>query len=288
VDGGLVAATRRGQIGSTWWSRRFLDALESVLVGGHLSRGRAYARRGQVITLLLRAGVVEAPVQGSSEEPYEVRLVMPVVPEESWERIIDRLASQAGYAARMLVGDLPHEIDEVFEAEGESLLPAPQSRLTTSCSCPDFENPCKHIAAACYLLAEAFDRDPFELLAWRGRGREEILDALRARRSAAAGAGTPDAGLLGEGEMTGDRAVRVAPSSRSGSSSERVDAATFYGAGLELSEVRVVPAAPAIPSAIVRQLSNGILTVDGEELCTVLASAYEAFSADAVRRATCR
>ena len=40
------------------------------------------------------------------------------------------------------------------------------------CSCPDSEVPCKHLAATFYLLAEAFDEDPFLILRWRGRDRE--------------------------------------------------------------------------------------------------------------------
>jgi len=288
VEGGLTAATRRGQIGGTWWSRRFLDALEPVLVGGRMASGRAYARKGQVVALNLRAGVVEAPVQGSREDPYEVRLTIPVVPDESWERIIERLASQAGYAARMLAGDLPHEIDEVFEAEGESLLPAPHSRLTTSCTCPDFENPCKHVAAACYLLAEAFDRDPFELLAWRGRAREDILAALRVRRRA--GAETDAPATAASPRRTTELAAP--PAAHDGTSLGHLDAgfydAGFYDAGPELDDVRVAPVVAAIPDAVVRQLPRGVLEVDGVDVRTLLAPAYEVFSADAARRGTCR
>lgn len=290
VDGGLVATTRRGRIGSTWWSRRFLDALESVMVGGRMASGRAYARKGQVVALAVGPGVVEAPVQGSREDPYEVRLVMPVVPGESWDRIVERLASQAGYAARMLAGDLPHEIAEVFDAEGESLLPAPHSRLTTSCTCPDFENPCKHVAAVCYILAEALDRDPFELLAWRGRGREELLSELRARRGAAVAAA--DGSAAGTASATkasdpGPGPIRPRGWSRRQGASRggAADAATFYGAGPGLSEVRIAPAASAAPDAVLRQLPSGVLEMDGEDLAALLSPFYRAMSADAARRA---
>src|SRR5262249_48344935 len=57
--------------------------------------------------------------------------------------------------------------------------------LAMSCSCPDYAVPCKHIAATFYLLAEAFDEDPFQILRWRGRAREALLSRLRELRSAA-------------------------------------------------------------------------------------------------------
>ena len=53
VDGGLAVRAKRGKIGERWWSRRFVDVLESVCDGGRLARGRAYARKGQVMDLSL-------------------------------------------------------------------------------------------------------------------------------------------------------------------------------------------------------------------------------------------
>ncbi|MGH8979956.1 MAG: SWIM zinc finger family protein, partial [Acidimicrobiales bacterium] len=278
VEGGIVATTRRGQIGSTWWSRRFLESLETVLVGGRMASGRAYARKGQVIALAVAAGTVAARVQGSREEPYEVRLVMPPVPDDGWARVVARLAAEAGHAARMLAGDLPHEVEEVFAAEGESLLAAPHARLVTSCTCPDFENPCKHIAAVCYLLAEAFDRDPFELLAWRGRSRAAILGELRARRAELAAAsqesGTTSRGARARRGATGAGAT-------AGDAAER----SFFDAGPELADVRVAPTCVPVPDAVLRQLPRGVLVIGGEDLVELLAPVYAQFSAEAVRRA---
>ncbi len=79
----------------------------------------------------------------------------------------------------------------MFESCGTPLFPASSRDLTMSCNCPDWGMPCKHLAAACYVLAEAFDADPFAMLAWRGKGRDELLDALRGAR-----AGEPPPPLL--------------------------------------------------------------------------------------------
>ncbi|MET8280779.1 SWIM zinc finger family protein [Micromonospora sp. NPDC005174] len=190
VDGGLKARSTRGAIGRSWWSRRFLEVLESFALGTRLTRGRSYARAGQVLRLDVAPGRVTAQVQGSRPRPYEVSIALEVFPEALWSRIEDELAGQAFFSARLLAGDLPDELEELFAAAGAPLFPAGVDELTQRCNCPDFAVPCKHLAATFYLLAEAFDADPFELLHWRGRSRADLLGRLRARRAEAAGTPT--------------------------------------------------------------------------------------------------
>ncbi|WP_430496860.1 SWIM zinc finger family protein [Micromonospora trifolii] len=191
VDGGLRARSARGAIGRSWWSRRFLEVLESFALGTRLTRGRSYARAGQVLTLDITPGRVDAVVQGSRPQPYQVSIALKPFPAALWSRIEDELAGQAFFSARLLAGDLPDELEELFAAAGAPLFPAAVDELTQRCNCPDFAVPCKHLAATFYLLAEAFDADPFELLHWRGRSRAELLDELRARRAATTGATPP-------------------------------------------------------------------------------------------------
>ena len=76
-----------------------------------------------------------------------------------------------------------HDIEDVFEGIGLSLFPGSADELSLDCSCPDWEVPCKHLAATFYLLAESFDDDPFRIPAWRGRQRDDLLDNLHAARS---------------------------------------------------------------------------------------------------------
>jgi uncharacterized Zn finger protein len=187
VEGGLKARSRRGAIGETWWSRRFIDLLESFRLGGRLDRGRRYARAGQVLDLQVAAGLVSARVQGSRVRPYRVRLETPVLAPSDWERVEQAMAGRAAFAARLLAGEMPHDIEETFAAAGVSLFPASPRNLASSCSCPDWSNPCKHVAAVYYLLAEAFDDDPFLIFAWRGRTRSELLGRLRRARATPAG-----------------------------------------------------------------------------------------------------
>ncbi|WP_330270558.1 SWIM zinc finger family protein [Lentzea sp. NBC_00516] len=182
VDNGIKATSKRGDIGATWWSRRFIEVLESFGMGGRLTRGRNYARQGQVLSLSLSTSMVVALVQGSRPTPYKTRIAIKSFTGQEWQRIEHALAGKALYAAKLLAGEMPSDIETLFASLGLRLFPATQRELTMDCSCPDWEVPCKHLAATCYLLAESFDKDPFEILAWRGRGREELLDRLRALR----------------------------------------------------------------------------------------------------------
>ena len=162
---GLQAKSKRGAIGETWWSQRFIEVLEDFHEGPRLARGRAYARRGQVIDLDVEAGEVGARVQGSRARPYSVSIGVTVLDDTDWARVEEAMASQALFLARLLAGEMPREIEDAFAATGLSLFPATADDLATDCSCPDWENPCKHVAAVYYLLAEAFDRDPFLIFA---------------------------------------------------------------------------------------------------------------------------
>jgi len=186
VEGGIKARSARGAIGESWWSKRFLAVLESFALGTRLTRGRAYARKGQVLSVDVTPGKVTASVQGSRPSPYEVAIGLKPFPTRVWTRVEDTLAAQALFSAQLLAGEMPHEIEDVFASAGTPLFPETVADLKMSCSCPDWSVPCKHLAATFYLLAEAFDADPFQILYWRGRDRESLLDRLRVLRGGAA------------------------------------------------------------------------------------------------------
>ena len=189
VEGGIKAKSKRGAIGEQWWSRRFIAVLESFGMTGRLQRGRSYARRGQVIEFALESGVVVAYVQGSRPEPYLVTIKVAPLTAAQWQTVESRLAAQALFRARLLAGEMPAEIEQVFADAGTPLFPESSRDLAMDCNCPDWGFPCKHVAAVCYVLAEAFDDDPFAMRAWRGKSRDDLLAALRATGARAAGGG---------------------------------------------------------------------------------------------------
>ncbi len=191
VKDGLKARSVRGAIGTSWWSQRFLQVLERIGMGNRLQRGRTYARKGQVISLAVEPGAVTAQVQGSRKKPYRVRIGLQTYGKSQWAELERDLAANAWYLAKLLAGEMPEDVEEIFTAAGLSLFPADAQDLSLDCTCPDWEVPCKHLAAVFYLLAESFDEDPFAILAWRGREREDLLINLQAARDS----GTPAADI---------------------------------------------------------------------------------------------
>ena len=265
VEGGLVARSARGAIGEHWWSRRFLEVLESFALGSRLTRGKNYARRGQVLSLTVTPGIASASVQGSRAKPYKVSIALPAFSELVWAKVEVSLAEQAIHSARLLAGEMPHDLEEVFLAAGAPLFPSKVQDLSMSCSCPDWEVPCKHLAAAFYLLAESFDDDPFAILLWRGRGREALLGRLRELRG-------------GEPVTPPETDVQIVDTPRVGAAMALADlvlAATDFWSG---------PPAPALPlhpelptDLLLRQLPEPGTALGGADLVTYLAPLYARF-----------
>jgi len=178
------------QFGATWWGQRWIEALERLgyEYAARLRRGRSYARQGRVHDLEVEGGEITARVTGSRPRPYQVTIRVAALPDRVWERAIETMAQRAAFAARLLAGEMPPEIDEAFRSARGSLFPERARDLSTRCTCPDWANPCKHVAAVHYVLGEAFDRDPFLLFELRGRSREQVLEALRRHRAPEAAA----------------------------------------------------------------------------------------------------
>lgn len=175
VKGGIKAQSKRGRFGTTWWGRQWIDTLESFDIGARLGRGRSYARSGQVLSIDVGKGRVTSSVQGSRATPYRVVIRMHEHSAADWKKVARALREQPFFAAKLLAGEMPPGFESLFTSAGLSLFPRRGADLETNCSCPDWSNPCKHIAAVYYLLAEEFDRDPFLLFRLRGMTREELL-----------------------------------------------------------------------------------------------------------------
>jgi uncharacterized Zn finger protein len=184
VEDGIRARSQRGAFVKNWWADRWIKALTPLMDSARLTRGRSYARRGQVIDIDVAPGRVRSRVQGSRPKPYKVDIRLEPLSDHQWDTVLDALAEQAIFAAQLLNGEMPPDIEEVFDATDVPLFPKSRGDLQTNCSCPDWANPCKHIAAVYYLLGERFDEDPFLLFQLRGRSKQEIAAALRERRAA--------------------------------------------------------------------------------------------------------
>jgi uncharacterized Zn finger protein len=249
---GIRAHTRRGAFGKSWWAGRWIAALERLVNPARLARGRTYARVGQVVSLDVSADSVQAKVQGSRREPYAVSIHFRKLSDQEWDRVVDVMASEALYAARLLSGEMPEQIEEVFQQAGTSLFPAEEGDMQTRCSCPDWANPCKHIAAVHYLLGERFDEDPFLMFLLRGRSREEIVAALRARRA------------ISEPEVDGAEPEQP----------PALDLTTFWSAPADAPEIALQFALPESDALAVRRLGPPAFVRDQKRFAEAMEAMY--------------
>ena len=273
--GGIKARSKRGSIGEQWWSRRFIDVLESFGMQSRLTRGRNYARSGQVLSLNIGTGHVSAQVQGSRVKPYKVVLTVVPLTKPQWRKVEKALAERAVFRARLLAGEMPAEIEDIFADCGTPLFPRSSRDLMMSCSCPDWQVPCKHLAAVCYVLAEAFDDDPFGILAWRGKGREDLLAALRGLSgSARPGGGGQSVRRIGP--PAGPRTAGRLPEAGEAADPPLAESlAGFWSSGLSPARLRALPPAAAAPADLVlRGFEPPAIEVQGQDLAALLTPAY--------------
>jgi uncharacterized Zn finger protein len=171
------------QASREWWSQRWLDLLDSYRFKKRLERARNYSRQGNVLSIKFKAAKVLARVQGSEVEPYKVSLSLDAFSDEEWGYVVETMSQKAIFAAKLLAGEMPQNIEEVFISNGLSLFPFTLTDIHSKCSCPDQVVPCKHIGAVYYQLGDHFSEDPFVLFQLRGRTKEQIISDLRQLRS---------------------------------------------------------------------------------------------------------
>lgn len=260
VEDGIKAKSRRGAIGEKWWSKRWVALLESFNMGARLGRGRSYARKGQVISIEVQKGLVRSKVQGVRSKPYEIEIRFALIADDDWEKAIEAMGSKAIFAAKLLSGEMPKDIEDAFSDAGCSLFPGKKD-IKTDCSCPDWSNPCKHIAAIYYIMAEKFDDDPFLIFKLLGRTKEEIIEALRERRASTLPAEEVEA------------ADDIPPDLDECPLEERLD--HFWEFGDELQLVAPRPRPPEVSCAVLKRLGDAPFSIDGSNLASNLPRAYE-------------
>jgi hypothetical protein len=245
VEGGLATSRQRGAMAGTWWSQRFVDVLDAYGLGTRLRRGRRYARAGQVLSFEVTSGLLVAQVQGSRRTPYLVSVRAAPPTEDSWTLVEQALRDRVGFVARLLDGEVPPELEDVCGDAGIELLPTRWASLTAECNCPDWENPCKHLAAVLYVFADRLDADPWLLFQWRGRTREQLLAHLEALSGGGRLDGLPSWWPLVPGRTDARRAWRAPEAS-----------------------------VPDPPHAVLARLAQLDVDIDGTPVTELLTAAY--------------
>ena len=174
------------QFSRTWWGKRFIEALEDFTDSARLGRGRSYARNGKIKEYQINGGKITAKVRGSvnpyfgvyKEPLYKTTIEIAAIAPGDWSKVIAHLGSKASLISKLLMNEVPDNIEETFAELKLHLLPNSRKDFKTDCSCPDWENPCKHIAGVYYLVASELDQDPFLLFELRGISRTKLQEEL--------------------------------------------------------------------------------------------------------------
>ncbi|MBD2003016.1 MULTISPECIES: SWIM zinc finger family protein [Cyanophyceae] len=174
------------QFSRTWWGKRFILALESFSDSARLGRGRSYANNGKVLNYKIDQNEITATVRGSvnpyfgvyKEPKYSINIEIKPIDKTNWSKAIKYISSKASFVSKLLMNEVPDNIEEAFADLGLHLLPHSKKDFKTSCSCPDYANPCKHIAGVYYVVASQLDHNPFLLFELRGLSKEALQAEL--------------------------------------------------------------------------------------------------------------
>ena len=171
----------------TWWGKKYIEALEGFIDAGRLSRGKSYANENRIKKWAMEGNLITAQIRGNTnpyygvykEPTYKTTIQLKAIAPSDWKKVIQQLGSQAAFVSRLLLNEVPDNIEDPFEELGLHLLPRNMKDLQTQCSCPDYANPCKHVAGLDYFLAAKLDQDPFLLFELRGLPRSELSKQLQ-------------------------------------------------------------------------------------------------------------
>ena len=169
-------------IATTFWGKAWCANLESYSdYENRLPRGRTYTRNGSVIDLQITGGKIEALVQGS--DLYNISLSITALPAKRWEQFTKGCAGKVTNLLDLLQGRLSKEILADMTAKGTGLFPAP-AEIKLGCSCPDWADMCKHVAAVLYGVGARLDKKPELFFTLRGVDMQDLITAASASATA--------------------------------------------------------------------------------------------------------
>lgn len=275
VSGGVKIARKDGDYSTSWAATRWLSRLVDRATPEALVEGIEYARIGQTRRIDAEPGKVFALVQGRAQHSYKVSIELPAHPHEGWERIIAAMSEQAVFAAKLLAGELPTTIEDVFGKLGLALFPR-EGEIKTSCTCaeprPDSALPnCKHVACAALLIADRLASDPFQMFALRGISREDLFERLRQRRASADGGSLP----VYQPHIPGVSDLPARPIE------ECVEG--FWEPGPELATLDLPIGRPVVSHPLLRRLGPSPFAQGQFPLVGLLATCYEIVSEGTIR-----
>ena len=272
VRGGVKLRSKEG-VSTAWIAQRWVRLLEEGCEGEPNVEGLDYAKMGQTKSLTVGTGLIEAVVQGRSMKPYTVRITCETYGHEAWDKVVAATIAEPIYSAKMLAGEVPEHIEDLFHPLGLNLFPKSAADLTLSCTCGHGTPWCKHVACVMYLVADAMASDPFIMFNLRGIATESLVERLRQRRTS-------------EGSVHGAPPVYAAhvPGASDGEA-ESLDSSleSFWEAGDGLAELDLSIDRPVVNKALLRRLGPSPFASGRFPLVGLLATCYDVISDAAVR-----
>lgn len=170
----------------SWWGQRFLEILQTFTNPTRLGRGFRYANRKRIEQFLIEDNLVIGKIRGNASPYYGVytpplhttTIEFDTYSRSRWQFAIDEMTSKASLVSKLMLKDMPNDLEAICNKYKINLLPQSREEITTTCSCPDWENPCKHVAGLYYFLANQLDEDPFLLLELRGLSKAALYEEL--------------------------------------------------------------------------------------------------------------
>lgn len=159
----------------TWWGKAWNRNLEQYAdYSNRIGRGRSYVRHGAVLDLQIEPGEVIALVQGSDRNPYSVSVKIQTLRKETWQRMKTACEGTLESFQELLAGNFPKALGEIFICKDSGMFPAP-IEIKFNCSCPDWADMCKHVAAVLYGVGVRLDEDPKLFFRLRDAGIDELI-----------------------------------------------------------------------------------------------------------------
>jgi uncharacterized Zn finger protein len=263
------ALTHRTPDDKQAWSRRWRTWLRSLGLAG-ADRTTSRVKRLEVLH-----GRIVAQVQERSGQQCDVEIRFALWSDEEWQRVVDALSSQALFAAQLLAGDLPPDLDRTVAAAGVQLLPSRLEEIEHECSCLlDRRRVCEHIMAVYAALGELLPEDPWLLFRLRGRDQQGLLRSLRTHRSRAENSQPSLANAKTEVRRNGDTGFYRATAAVEEEIQPLGDQmAGFWGSGKAQQDFRPHILSPAVELVLLRRLGPpplGAAAVSTYEALTTL------------------
>ncbi|MCA9298311.1 MAG: hypothetical protein KDA28_04550 [Phycisphaerales bacterium] len=175
----------KGRVDGSWAAQRWTRLVEHLAPSEALVEGLEYARLGQTRRVEFVEEGVRADIQGRAHRAYKVRMRLRPFSEQEWDRVVSTMIEQAVYAAKLLSGELPTNIEDIFAPLDLHLFPLADEDFELSCSCSIEHRWCKHQVCLAWHTALKLVSDPFLIFALRGVEASDLTERLRQRRQVA-------------------------------------------------------------------------------------------------------